>query len=201
MITDMLDWADDAADEIARVAASVSFKGPLPHLPRTRADLTTMFGSPGTLTLDKAWERANIVDCHGTSGDHPSMPGVPAKWYFRTHRLAEPYFREALRRAQEAAPDYRMERASSFNFRHQRHDPKRPLSAHSWGVAIDVDPALNFARTFTRGTRPAPWSPEWMKIWPKGLPRAFVEAMTSIGLTWGGWWLECDPMHFCLAPF
>jgi hypothetical protein len=71
-----------------------------------------------------------------------------------------------------------------------------PLSYHSWGIAVDIDPDQNYAKTFSAGATPAPWSPAWKTIWPKGLPQAFVEAMESVGWSWGGRWKGfVDPMH------
>ena len=94
--------------------------------------------------------------------------------------------------------------------RHIRHDSANPLSLHSWGVAIDIDPARNKARTVLRGRAPVPWSDEWMDAWPSGVDKDFVTAMESVGFTWGGVWGKLggdfaeraarasflDPMHF-----
>lgn len=165
------------------------FDGPLKKQPANRTEVYEIFGNPGVGAVDGAWEKANIL----TSRD---MPGIPSKWYFQCHKLVEPYMREGLRRARLAAPDYVIARAASFVFRHMRYDPSMPLSYHSWGIAIDIDADRNFAKTFKAGATPEPWSPAWLAIWPKGLPRAFVEAMESVGWRWGGRWKGfCDPMH------
>ena len=171
------------------------FDGPLDRIPRTRAEFNAMFGDPRGKNgkPDPAWVKANIVTVR-------DLPGVPSRWYFQCHRLVEPYLREAFRRAQLAAPEYRIERAASFVYRHQRHDPKRPLSDHSWGIACDVDSGLNRAVTFAPGETPEPWSPAWRKAWPDGLPQAFVEAFESVGFTWGGRWKGfTDPMHMSFS--
>lgn len=166
------------------------FDGPLQRIPRNRAEVYATFGDPGKGTPDQEWEKANIITVR-------DLPGVPHRWYFQCHRLAEPYIREALRRALLVDPDYEIERAASFVFRHQRHDPKRPLSYHSWGIAFDVDPGLNSGKTFAPDKTPIPFSKEWNKQWPKGLSRPFVEAVESVGFAWGGRWKGyCDPMHF-----
>ena len=182
---------------------AIAFDGPLPRVPRNRADVIALLGDPGTGSVDPSWFKANIITVH-------DLPGVPSHWHFQVHRLIEPYVREALRRALLAAPDYHIERAASFVFRHQRHDTLaaakregraiRPLSYHSWGVAFDVDSGHNASATFAVGQEPTPFSKAWRVRWPNGLPEAFVEAVESVGFAWGGRWKGfVDPMHFELV--
>lgn len=171
--------------------------GPLGQLPRTRADVYDVFGNPGVGAVDRAWKRRNIVVVR----DMPGIEGLR----FRCHRLAEPYHREALRRATLSCPEYRFPWAGSFAFRHQRHDKDRPLSMHSWGIAIDIYPKANRSRYFPRGQGPEQFSEQWWALWPDGMPEAFVRAFQSVGFTWGADWDEDgssldhtyrDPMHF-----
>lgn len=170
---------------------------PLPPKLTGPRERVAIYGDPGRGEVDAAWKRRSIITCRDVNGARPSMPGVPAKWYFEIHKLVEPHARRAFEAALHAAPEYEIERAASFVFRHQRHDETRPLSLHSWGIAIDVDAALNQAHSFAPGEYPEPWGPAWVKRWPKGLPQSFVEAFEAAGWTWGGRWKEyCDPMHF-----
>lgn len=164
----------------------------------TEAQLIARYGDPGVKLVlpSPTWEKASIVTARDAGGDVKGMPGVPAQFYFRVHRLVEPAMRAAFAAAKAACPTYKIGRAACYVYRHQRHDSKRPLSTHSWGVAVDVDPDQNSAKTFAKAS-PAPWSPEWMAAWPKGLPRAFVEAFEANGFDWGGRWGSfVDPMHF-----
>jgi hypothetical protein len=190
------------APAIIRATEWKPFDGPLDRLPRNRREIYAMFGNPGVGSPDKAWVKTNIIEVR-------DLPGVPRRWYVKLHRLAEPYWREGLRRAHIAAPEYEITRFGGYVFRHIRHDPSRPLSYHSWGIAGDQNPGTNQVEYFT-AKRPAPeaWSPEYMKDWPRGVPKAFVEAMASVGFAWGSDWDEdgrtddhtfLDPMHFELV--
>lgn len=102
-------------------------------------------------------------------------------------------FRAGLAKAQLAAPDYQIERVGGFVFRPKRSDGSE-LSLHAYGAALDIDAEKNRAIRFDRGAVPVPWSAKWMELWPEGLPRAFVEAMESTGLVWGGRFRSfCEP--------
>jgi len=62
--------------------------------------------------------------------------------------------------------------------RHIGWDPRRPLSRHSWGIAVDIN-----ARLFPCGSR------------AQQDPR-LIAAFARQGFTWGGHWRTPDPMHF-----
>jgi hypothetical protein len=174
--------------------------GPLIRQPKNRTEVYSLFGNPGTGTVNALWKAQNIRELHGVD----RLPGVPDKWYVKLHKDVEPYAREGLRRCQISST-YEIARFGGFVFRHIRHDPDRPLSYHSWGIAFDVDADLNFSRRFSKGASPKPWSPEWMAIWPRGVDEEFVNALASCGFRWGGDWdgdrdagdhTYIDPMHF-----
>ena len=174
------------------------FVGGLDHIPRSRGGVRAAFGNPVDKDggLDLAWKKKNIREYQGAN----ALPGVIPGRYVKLHRLAEPYVREALRRAFDTSR-YRIFRFGDFVFRHQRRDKSRPLSYHSWGIAFDINSEDNKPIQFNDPTdKPEPWSDEWNKIWPKGVTREFVEAIESVGFTWGGRWKNfVDPMHFQLV--
>lgn len=60
-------------------------------------------------------------------------------------------------------------------------DPTRPLSLHSWGIAVDLNLASNQLGTVGEMD-----------------PRV-VGVMARWGFAWGGTWSTPDPMHFELA--
>lgn len=61
------------------------------------------------------------------------------------------------------------------------------LSAHSFGIAIDLNPK-----------RSAYW--RWSSAWDGNYERAVVELFESEGFIWGGAWQHFDSMHFEYRP-
>jgi hypothetical protein len=175
------------------------FYGPLEDLPRTRADVYRVFGNPGVGKVDRKWERANMVGAKKLPGTWNRGSG---KLY--VHRLAEPYLREAPRRAAILGVLDEIGKLGCFSFRHQRHDPARPLSYHSWGIAVDINSAENGGwyppKRRVGCTGPAPWGEQWTERYPRGVSPDLVRAFESCGWQWGGRWKGfVDPMHFELT--
>ena len=169
--------------------------GPLVAQPRTRAQVVEIFGNPGVGGVDQDWYRKNIIELHGST----NVKGIPERWYFKIHKLVEGYLREGFRRA-GISSEYRVRRAGGWNYRSKRKDKLRSLSLHSWGIAFDLDADVNYAKYLNPNSLPKPWSPEWMKVWPNGVDKPFVDAMASCGWSWGGYWKlkdgYVDPMHW-----
>ena len=63
------------------------------------------------------------------------------------------------------------------------------LSAHSWAVALDLNPSLG---NYWRDARPP--------VWRNRVPGAIVTAFESEGFIWGGRWFHFDTMHFEYRP-
>lgn len=167
------------------------FEGPLSVIPSSREEVYRVFGNPGTSKPSRLWKRESMVVAKNLPGIWNKCRG---KLYI--HHLAEPYLREALRRAEVQGCLDEIHKIGCYTFRHQRHDPRRPLSYHSWGIAIDINPKDNRARKFQKGLAPEPFTPEWEKWWPDGLSKDLVWCFESVGWSWGGRWTRfCDPMH------
>ena len=125
----VLDVVDDAETD-PTIQVWDAFDGPLPYLPRDRKDVYALFGDPSNGSkADRKWVKENIR----TFRKAMALPGVDPHRYVKLHRLAEPYVREALRRAASVS-DYQITRFGAYNYRLMRS--KNRLSYHSWGIAL-----------------------------------------------------------------
>lgn len=183
--------ADDTVDgQPASEDVFEPWDGPLGGIPASRSEMYQLYGDPGTGKVDPKWERDNMVVAR-------NLPGPVKKRY--VHRKMEPYLREALRRCVVAGCAEEITKMGSFAFRHQRHDPSRPLSDHAFGVALDINPKKNRARRYLRRNGPEPFSERWFELWPEGLSEDLVRIFEAVGFEWGGRWESFpDPMHFSL---
>jgi len=110
---------------------------------------------------------------------------VPVTVFGKTIPFEKRAANQLLRAAMKAyAVDYDVTRIESYNCRMTTSGTSQ--SAHSWAVAVDINPEQN---PFTRGGVIT------------NMPREFVECFTSEGFGWGGAWRSVkDAMHFSLAP-
>ena len=166
-------------------------------LPNNRGGVVRAFGDCGATKLDRAWERENLVLAR-------NLPLVPKGKLYLHHKI-EDRTREALRRIELLCPEFEIEHIGCFCYRPCQHDPRMPKSFHSWGVALDVQPALNqlwhigpvLDRRARVGPIGEPFDDTWYDYWPQGLPQRVVECFESCGFAWGGRWRTIkDPMHF-----
>lgn len=72
--------------------------------------------------------------------------------------------------------------------RHIGRNTSKPLSLHTWGIAIDFDAPNNPVGGVKKNGQPSDLRTE------KG--RAFVSVFKAAGFTWGGDWNMQDDMHF-----
>lgn len=129
----------------------------------------------GAIDIDDTWERDNIVTLRNVC-----KTGLNIQLHFKLVHNFEYCLGEAIRRV----PKYKVRMLGGFVPRHQMHDPKRPLSLHSWGCAFDV----NWDTNPVSKTLVTDLPPEW------------VAAFTEQGWNWGGAWRSTrDAMHFQYA--
>jgi hypothetical protein len=192
---DVVDGIDDAETN-PTIEAWPVYSGPLNSIPSNRREVYEVFGDPSNGTkVDKKWFKENIR----TFRKAMAIPGVDPHRYVKIHKLAEPYVREAMRRATEICPDYKIKKFACFNYRLMRSSNR--LSYHSWGIAMDINPDENPALRYKRPEdKPVPFSDEWWEIRPDAMPKSFVDAIKSVGFSWGGDWKTfADDMHFELV--
>ncbi len=141
----------------------------------------------GAVTIDPAWERANIVDLAT-----PLLAKFGAA-QIRCHAKAhDPLQRAFAAIAAAGLEDRILAYDGCLVTRHKGWDPSRGLSAHSWGIAIDLN-----ARWNGYGSAPAP-------LGAHGSTRELIACFEAEGFAWGGYFQPDsirDGMHFELARY
>ena len=131
--------------------------------------------SGGNVHVVNSFERDNVVTLKNVCGTGKNI---------QMHRLVAPLFEHCLGEAIKRSPKYRIRMLGGYSPRHMRHDPKMPLSIHSWAAAFDVNWDKN---------------PMGSKL-ITDLPPEFIAAFTEQGWNWGGSWKGIkDAMHFQYA--
>lgn len=140
-------------------------------------DLRKRFGAiqvrDGQVVAPAHWESLNMVRL-------PSLPGWPRGIYCNK-AIKEP-LTEALRRCVALGDGYQIKSLGCFAPRAKRTSDR--LSVHSWGLAIDINPATN------------PLAPYAGAPCVCDIPMAWVAIFEELGWTWGGKFTRPDPMHF-----
>lgn len=162
----------------------------MPHIPHGYDEVEAVYGKfsyrdtpeveKGSIAIDAQWALRNIVTLPLVEV-HPSLAHLSRALRIHIHLKDE--IKLAMAAAVAAAPNYVIDSMVSFVPRHKLHNPSKPLSLHSWGIAVDINPSRN---AYGR---------------PGDLPLAFVEAFEARGWNWGGRWAapHQDWMHFQAA--
>jgi hypothetical protein len=127
----------------------------------------------GTVAPDPAWVGANIA-----TGEVPILGQVTC------HRVMLPQLRAALQAVVDAGLASAIDPADfggCYSPRFIERDPRRGLSLHTWGIAVDLNVSGNQVGT------------------PGTMDPRVVRIFESWGFAWGGRWSRPDPMHFELA--
>ena len=140
----------------------------------------------GSIVIDPPWESQNIVNF-----SHALLPQMGLSTV-RVHKLALPAFEkvfDAIQAAGSPATDCLLTCAGTYVPRHIRRDSHRPLSSHSFGVAIDLNAEWN-----AYGARP-------QAAGVHGSVQELVPYFSQFGFAWGGHFsgASADGMHFDLA--
>jgi hypothetical protein len=157
------------------LAALVAGKTPIPYgrngVLGAYGDFRWREGKGGRIDIDDAWEAAHIAAYRLHTGRTVML-----------HRAVGEEF-VALFRAACQASGYTPASVQTHVPRHTLWDPAKPLSLHSWGIAVDFDPTSN------------PMGGKGSKLrTPAGA--LFVQVFRDAGWTWGGDWKMKDDMHF-----
>lgn len=162
-------------ERVTHDARRPQYQQPIPR----RNNIEAVYGSfsykdhpdtPGAIIIERDWVRKNIVGLTLHTGKKI--------W---VHRLVAHELGELFEKACKVS-GYTPKSVASWVPRHMRWDNTRSLSRHSWGIAFDIDPALNgVGMTDT----PLHRHPEWAQV--------FREAGWTCGMDWRNY---PDPMHF-----
>jgi hypothetical protein len=139
---------------------------------RSKADFLKVFGrfkysdlnNGSILVLDRKWAKQIVKVAFGPKG----------VW---AHVLLQPLLERCWLDWLALNHPYKIIRAEAFCPRHQYWNVKKPLSIHSWGAAVDVNPLTNMPGVIG------------------DLPPEFIKIMETAGFTWGGRWKRLDYMH------
>jgi hypothetical protein len=131
----------------------------------------------GAVEILGEWQRKNIISFPPPfelrDGRGRPVSGI------RCHRLMAPALRRVLTDLNTRGLVHLINTFDGcFVPRHMGRDPRRPLSRHAWGIAVDVN-----ARLFPYGSRAKQ-------------DARLIAAFARQGFTWGGAWRTPDPMHF-----
>jgi hypothetical protein len=162
--------------------------------PLSEKDVRQVYGTfpyteakKGAINIDAAWAAANIVTL--------PTPVLADNGYanIKCHAKARGPFERVFAAIAAAGLDERIVTcAGTFVPRHKGWNPKRGLSVHSWGLAIDFNVAWN-----PYGGLPA-------ALGAHGSVRELVPYFEAEGFAWGGYFQPlsiCDGMHFELARY
>jgi hypothetical protein len=180
--------ADESADRVAqRIEAATGLRAEVLADPRPRRAFLTgnaarkafeaytyIDNGDGMIQIDPGWVRRNIV-----SARVPIFTGNVV-----CHRLMVDQLRGALQEIVDRGLDHLIDPTQYGGCwvpRHIDFNPAKPLSMHSWGLAVDFNVSTNGLGQV-----------------PQMDPR-IVEVFDRWGFVWGGRWRRPDGMHFELG--
>jgi hypothetical protein len=159
----------------------------------TPAERESVFGKfafqpasqPGAIRIDAGWVRENIVELPTSVFSHLGRQKITVH-----RKAADPFARVFDKIEQAKLGDQIRTFGGTWVARHMGWDPRRSLSTHSWGAAIDLNVRWN-----GYGQVPA-------ALGSMGSLRELVPIFESEGFAWGGYFRPrsiTDGMHFELS--
>ena len=160
-----------------------------------RGDVFSRFGPPNGSWIDDPNCKGRIIMAASASWERNNIRRytLATGHSVRLHKRASGHFiaafadleREIQRLEGSGLPSWRPDQVQSFVMRHKMWDPKKSLSLHSSGVAIDIDPNDNAYGKKGKIAKETPWVADLLLAW---------------GISWGGSWKGSrDDMHFELV--
>jgi len=162
------------------------YKYQLVDPPKNRKDLYNFAGKFNYIDIAKPkgfvkilgdWKKNNIVSITLPITNHKKKK----KWVIECHKNIEQHifnlFSDYVAKGYEDT--YPINQLGCWVPRHKMQNPKRSLSIHAWGLAIDINWLYN--KVGTTGN----------------IPHYVVTLFKQYGFDWGGLWTHPkDPMHF-----
>jgi hypothetical protein len=144
---------------------------------------------PGRVRIE-----ALFAATYGADAKAVSAALVPVKLAGHTvsfHRRAAPALERVAKRIEPLlATEARFFKELGGTFNARNIAGTSHASAHTWGIAIDIDPAFS---DYWRNMPPPP-------KWKNRVPQSIVDAFEAEGFAWGGRWFHYDTMHFEYRP-
>ncbi len=155
-------------------------------------------GDPGRIRVDKFFKSV-----YGRSGKEVmenlvEVPWLPDKSGQKLLFNCKNNAADALRKVSAdlgKMPDRMLKyvAVSAGTFSRRKIAGTRRLSAHAYGIAIDIDARYADYWRWAMGREPSP-------RWKNRIPLEIVEIFEKHGFIWGGKWYHYDTMHFEYRP-
>lgn len=155
--------------------------------PKGLKEIIEVFGDPRPYIQNKpAWERKILqVKRLPYKIPYAGDPNISIT-RIRAHRLIVDDFVEAIEECLDlGVPPDRLAYGGIYNFRLKRRS--RFISTHTWGIAIDIDPARN------------PMGKAWAGYQSDMMHPLIIKVFKRRGFQWGGRWKRPDCMHWQYA--
>jgi hypothetical protein len=162
----------------------------IPYHPGPIREVTTENDDPGRIRVEAIFAT--------TYGDSHAAAAAQIRVHFmgmpiRVHRKIAPALERVAKRIVRAekidAGIDRFLRRLSGGFAARNIAGTDRLSAHAFGIAVDLDKSM---ADYWRWQKPLRWR--------NRIPQAIVDAFEAEGFIWGGRWYHYDTMHFEYRP-